>query len=43
MKHMILSLEMNGDVIPYHFLMFDSKKTPWIRSVLGLTAGGPES
>ena len=41
MKHMILSLKMKGDVISDHFLMVP--KRFWIQSVLGLTAGGPES
>ena len=40
---MILSFGMKGDVISDHFLMLRFKKDYWIQSVLGLTAGGPES
>ena len=43
MKHMILSFKMKGDVISDHFLMLWFQKNLWIQSVLGLTAGDPES
>ena len=40
LKHMTSSFKLKGDVISG---CYDSKKIPWIRSVLGLTTGSQES